>query len=315
MSDELFVGIDVSKDKFDVASEPSCLAGTWSSDPAGIRRLVKALRTVGPELIVLESTGSYHRALVNALDAAELPVAVINPRQTRDFAKADGLLAKTDGIDAAALAKYAARMRPPRRILPDATQQHLQALVARRDDLVAMTAAEKNRRENAPAWLRRDLDKHIRWLKREVATLEAKIRSVTQADARRRDDDELMTSVPGVGAVTAFTLAGCLPELGRLDRKQIAALVGVAPFNCDSGRHEGTRRGWGGRARVRRPLYMAALSARTHNPVIRELYDRLVARGKPGKVALVACMHKLLTILNAMLKNRTHWDPEIAAAA
>lgn len=315
MVHELCIGIDVSKDKFDVAGEPACFTGSFGNSPTGIRDLVRALRLIKPQLIVLEATGPYHRALVNALDTAGLPVRVMNPRAVRRFAQADGLLAKTDGIDAAVLARYGARMRPMVRELPDATGQQLQMLVERRRDLVEMMTAEKNRREAASPWLLRKLDKHLRHLKGEVAAVEEKLHAVMQSNSRRWLDYLLLLTVPGVGQVTAFTLVGLLPELGRLNRQEIAALVGVAPFNCDSGRHQGTRRCWGGRAQVRSVLYMATVSACRHNPVIREFYERLIGRGKPGKVALVACMRKLLTILTAMLRDCTPWRPELAQAA
>ncbi len=316
MSHELFVGIDVSKDQFDVASEPSSFTASFDNTAEGIRELVRQLRWIKPQLIVLEATGCYHKALVNALDAAGLPVRVMNPRVVRRFAQADGILAKTDGIDAAALAKYAARMSPSVRELPDATGQQLQMLVGRRRDLADMITAEKNRREGATGWLLRKLNKHIRHLKCEVDAIEAKILSVLQSDARRWHDYLLLLTVPGVGQITAFTLVALLPELGRLNRQEIASLVGVAPYNCDSGRHQGTRRCWGGRAEVRSVLYMATVTARTHNPAIKVFYERLHDEyNKPGKVALIACERKLLTVLNAMLRDRTTWQPELAQAA
>jgi len=275
MAHQLCIGIDVSKDHFDVASEPSSYTSSFDNDVAGIRQLVGQLRLVKPHLIVLEATGPYHRPLVAALKAAGLPVRVMNPRIIRRFAQAQNLLAKTDRIDAAMLALYAARMRPLVRELPAALDEELQMLVGRRRDLVEMITAEKNRREAASPWLTSRLNKHIRDLQREVEMIEARILKILQSDARRWQDYELLLTVLGVGMVTAFTLVALLPELGRLSRQEIAALVGVAPFNCDSGRHQGARRCWGGRAPVRDTLYMATLTARTHNCVIRAFFERL----------------------------------------
>lgn len=312
---QLCIGIDVSKDKFDVASEPSSLEATFSNDADGIIALVGSLRLIKPRLIVLEPTGPYHQALVNALDTAQLPVRVVNARQVRCFAKADGQLAKTDEIDARTLALYAGRMRPIVRELPDERQQRLQELIQRRRDLVDMMTAEKNRRECASAWLLEELNESIQRLQEDIDRIEAIFRSIIEADRQRWLDHMLMLTVPGVGEVCSFTLIALLPELGRLTRKQIAALVGVAPFNCDSGQHKGQRRCWGGRAEVRNVLYMATLSARTHNSVIKAKYESMIANGKPPKVAIVACMRKLLGNLNAMLRDGTEWTPELAQPA
>lgn len=312
---QLFIGIDVSKDKFDVASSPSSFESTFANDPKGIRDLVRSLRLIKPQLIVLEPTGSYHVALRNALHAAGLPVRVVNARHTRCFIQADGELAKNDEIDASGLALYAERMRPIVREVPDKRQQQLRELMSRRLDLVKMMSAEKNRRECASPWILRKLNKHIRQLQAEIDAVEAKMTELLQADSQRWLHYQLLLTVPGVGKVCGFILLAMLPELGRINRKEIAALVGVAPFNFDSGRYEGKRRCWGGRAEVRRVLYMAAVSARRHNPIIKDFYERLTGQGKPPKLALVACMHKLLTILNAMLRNQTAWQPEIARAA
>jgi transposase len=316
MRPELNIGIDVSKDQFDVASEPSSFAGSYDHDAAGIRTLVGKLRLLQPRRVVLEATGPYHGNLVQALKAAGLPVVVMNPRVVRHFAQGTGVLAKTDGIDAAILALYGARMRPIVRELPDALGQELQRLVARRRAVKGMITAEKNRRQGADAWVKRRLDKHIRDLQREVEMIEKRIVCRLQSDAQRWADYRLLLTVPGVGSVTAFTLVAALPELGRLNRQEIAALVGVAPFNCDSGRHRGTRHCWGGRAPVREVLYMATLTARTHNPSIHACHERLYReKHKPFKVAQIACIRKLLCILNAMLRDRTPWREELAPAA
>jgi len=316
MGHELYIGIDVSKDQFDVASEPSSFAGSYDNDAVGIRALADQLRLLRPRLIVLEATGPYHRPLVSALKAAGLPVVVMNPRIVRHFAQGKGLLAKTDRLDAGILALYGACMRPIVRELPDALGQELQMLVARRRDLMDMITAEKNRRQGAGAWLTRRLEKHLRDLQGEVERIDARIVRLLQSDARRWESYRLLLTVPGVGTVTAFTLVALLPELGRLSRQEIAALVGVAPFNCDSGRQRGTRHCWGGRAPVREVLYMATLTACTHNPSIRAFHHRLHHQyKKPFKVVHIACIRKLLCILNAMLRDRAAWRPELAAAA
>jgi transposase len=313
---QLYIGIDVSKDKFDVASEPSSWQGSWDNTPAGIIELVRALRLAQPAGIVLEATGGYHKPLAHALQAAGLPAAVVNPKRVRHFAQAHGLLAKSDRIDAAVLARFAAQVRPIVRELPDALGQQLQMLVHRRQDLVDMIVAEKNRCEAADKWLLGQIRAHIRHLQRQVEKIEKRILQLLRSDQRRWEDYLLLLTVPGVGPVTAFTLVALLPELGRVSRRQIAALVGVAPFNCDSGRHRGTRRCWGGRRQVRDVLYMATVSARTHNPSIKRFYEHLREEDrKPSKVALIACERKLLTILNAMLRERTPWRPELAPAA
>jgi transposase len=312
---QLFIGIDVSKDDFHVASSPSSFRATFANDPEGIRDLVRSLRLIKPQLIVLEPTGSYHVALRNALHAADLPVRVVNARHTRCFIQADGELAKNDDIDAAGLALYAERMRPIVREVPDERQQQLRELMSRRLDLVEMMSAEKNRRECASPWILRKLNKHIRELQADIDAVEAKMTALLQADSQRWLRYQLLLTVPGVGKVCGFILLAMLPELGRINRKEVAALVGVAPFNFDSGRYEGKRCCWGGRSEVRRVLYMAAVSARKHNPIIKDFYERLTGSGKPPKVALVACMRKLLTILNAMLRNQTPWQPETALTA
>ena len=316
-----FIGIDVAKATLDVATldgtaEPAPLLGaltTAPNDDAGHAALVAALTPLAPTLIVLEATGGYERAVTVALAAAGLPVVVVNPRQVRDFAKATGHLAKTDRLDAALLARFAAQVRPACRPVPDATTQALRDVLGRRHQLVSMLTQERNRLAQARAGaIRRDLQQHIRWLERRVHTTDDDLRQLVEASSLWRVRDQLLQSVPGVGPVTAQMLLAHLPELGTLSRKQIAALVGVAPLNRDSGQWRGRRQVWGGRAPVRAALYMAAFAGVRHNAVLRAFYQRLRAAGKPAKVALVATMHKLLTILNAMLAHQTAWRPTSA---
>jgi transposase len=305
------VGIDVSKASLEIAVAPS--GERWTSDttPAALEVLVQRLRAVAPTVIVVEATGGYERALVAHCAAAALPIAVINPRQTRAFAQALGRTAKTDLLDAAVLAEFGARVAPAPRAVADAATQALAALVLRRRQLLEMIGMERSRLDQAPPTGRitRDLRHHIRWLERRLDDVDDEIGTTIQASPIWRVQDDLLRSVPGIGPTTARTLLAELPELGRLDRRAIAALVGVAPFNCDSGQYRGQRHIWGGRASVRTALYMAALVASRYNPVLRTFYQRLRAAGKPGKVALVAVMRKLLTTLNAMIKHETPWNP------
>lgn len=304
------VGIDVSKSSLAIAVFPS--GERWTSDttPAALEALVQRLRAVTPTVVVVEATGGYERALVAHCAAAALPVAVINPRQTRAFAQALGRTAKTDTVDAAVLAEFGARVAPAPRPVADAATQALAALVTRRRQLLEMIGMERSRLDQAPPTgkITRDLRQHIRWLERRLADVDDEIGTAIQASPIWRVHDDLLRSVPGIGPTTARTLLAELPELGRLDRRAIAALVGVAPFNCDSGQFRGQRHIWGGRASVRTALYMAALVASRYNPVLRVFYQRLRAAGKPGKLALVAVMRKLLTTLNAMIKHETPWN-------
>jgi len=310
-----YVGIDVSKIELEVAVRPTGECWTEKNSASGIADLGRRLSKMSPELIVLEATGGLEMPLATALVTAGLRVAVINPRRARDFAKSLGRLAKTDRIDAHDLAEFGERVRPEVRALPDQAAQELAALVARRQDLVAIRVAEQNRRSTALPDIQTRIDEHLAWLDEEIADLEAEIARRVQENTVWRETADILDSAPGVGQITAFKLVTGVPELGQLDRKQIAALVGVAPFNKDSGKKRGLRRVWGGRAQARSALYMATLAATRFNPVIREFYQRLVAAGKPKKVALTACMRKLLTILNAMVKNRTRWQvPQPAAA-
>jgi transposase len=306
---ELFVGIDVAKDHLDVALRPGEQLLRLGNDEAGIAALLDHLQAQSPALVVLEATGGLEMAAVVALAAVGLPVVVANPRQVRDFAKATGRLAKTDRLDARAIAHFAEVVRPPLRPLPDAQTQELAALLARRRQVVEMIVAEKNRLGRASAKVRPAISEHIAWLEGSLTELERELGDWIKGSPVWREKEDLLRSVPGVGPVLSVTLLARLPELGRLSREQIAALVGVAPFNRDTGRVRGKRVVWGGRGAVRAVLYMAAVTASRCNPVIARFYARLIAAGKPAKVALTACMHKLLTILNAMAKSGTPWQP------
>jgi len=309
----VFVGIDVSKAQLDVALRPEDRFAA-PNDETGIARIVDRLRSAGPTLIVLEATGGLELPLAGALVAAGLPVVVVNPRQIRDFAKATGRLAKTDALDAAVLAHFAEAIRPTPRALPDEQTQALSALLTRRRQLLEMLAAEKNRLSQASSPVRKSVRAHIAWLQRALTQVDRDLAHAIQQSPVWQEKEALLRTVPGVGPVLATTVLAELPELGTLTHKQIAALVGVAPLNRDSGTLRGKRTVWGGRAPVRTALYMAALVATRFNPVIAVFYHRLRQAGKAKMVALVACMHKLLTILNAMLKHRTPWHPTPGAS-
>lgn len=306
-----FVGIDVAKDHLDVASRPGDAPWRVAHDRAGIAELVARLSRLRPRLVVLEATGGLETLVALELGTAGVPVAVVNPRQVRDFARATNVLAKTDRLDARVLAHFAEATRPVPRPMPDAATRELQALVSRRQDLQGMLVAERNRRSGAHPTLQAALDEHIAWLRRQVDDLDRTLDQTLRASPLWRAQDDLLQSVKGVGPVLSATLLAGLPELGTLDRHAIAALVGVAPFARESGRQAGQRHIWGGRAQIRAPLFMATLAAVRSNPVIHACYARLVDAGKPHKVALVACMRKLLTILNAMVRDGTHWQPAL----
>ena len=302
-----FVGIDVSKAQVDVAVRPTGKRWTLPYDQTGIEGLIPQIVDLEPALVLLEATGGLELPLVAALAAAALPVVVVNPRQVRDFAKATGTLAKTDTLDAGVLAHFADAVRPEVRPLKDAETQVLNSLTARRHQVMTMLVSEKNRLGSAIGAVTPRIEAHIAWLEQELSDLDKGLRQTLRRSPVWREKDDLLRTVPGVGEQLSLTLLANLPELGTLNRRQIAALVGVAPYNRDSGTRRGKRAVWGGRSRVRAVLYMGALVASRHNPAIRDFYQRLLAAGKPKKVALVASMRKLLVILNSMLKHGSSW--------
>jgi transposase len=313
MDAPVFIGIDVSKAELAIAVYPGEEAWTSGTTAADLDHLVSRLRGRQPALVVLEATGGYETPLAAACAGAALPVAVVNPRQVRAFAQALGRTAKTDAIDARVLALFAARVQPAPRPVPDAATQALAALVARRRQLLDMLGAEQRRLAQATTTpVRRDLRTHIRWLERRLADVDDDLTRAIQGSPIWRVQEDLLQSVPGIGPTTARTLLAELPELGHLDRRRIAALVGVAPFNRDSGQWRGHRTIGGGRASVRSTLYMAALVASRHNPRLRAFYQRLRTAGKAPKVALVAVMRKLLTIVNAMIRHQQPWTSTTA---
>ena len=300
----VFVGIDVSKNRLDIHVRPAGTAFSVARDPNGLADLVQRFLSLMPKLIVLEATGGFEVTVAAALAGVGLPLAVVNPRQMRDFARACGQLAKTDALDAKTIALFAERVQPEPRPVPDAAARMLTDLVARRRQVVEMITAEGNReREARDAALAERIAAHVRWLRQELAAIERDLDAAVKASPAWRADEQLLTSVPGVGR----TLLADLPELRALDRRKIAALVGVAPLNRDSGAMRGRRVVQGGRGSVRAVLYMAALVATRRNAAVRALYERLRSAGRPAKVALTACMRKLLTILNAMLRSRQPW--------
>jgi transposase len=310
MSESLCLGIDVSKAQLDVACYPLKERPTFANDDAGIAELVRYVDQLQPHLVVMEATGGYEVCAACQLAASDLPVAVVNPRQVRDFAKSRNRLAKTDAIDASVLAEFAHVNQPEPRPLPDLAAQELRALVTRRRQLLGMLRAESNRLDTAPSCLQASIKQHIAWLRKQIEALDDDLERTIRSSPVWREKEQLLRTVPGVGPTTSAMLVAHLPELGALNRRQIAALVGVAPFNRDSGIFRGKRTCWGGRAPVRAALYMATLAATRHNPVIRRFYHRLKQAGKVSKVALTACMRKLLTILNAMVKANQPWRPE-----
>jgi transposase len=307
------VGIDVSKSELVIAVPSSGDRWTSPTTPDGLAALVTRLRALGPNIVVLEATGGYDVPVAVACATAGLPVAVVNPRQIRAFAQALGRTAKTDPIDAEVIALFGERVRPEPRALPDAETQALAELVARRRQLLDMLIAERHRLAQATTpVIRRDVQKHVTWLEKRVTDVDGQMQTRIQNSPAWRATDDLLRSVPSIGPAVSRSLIAELPELGQLDRRQIAALVGVAPFNCDSGRFRGKRMIWGGRASVRQALYMAALVATRYNAPLRTFYQRLLTVGKPKKLALVAVMRKLLTILNAMVKHKKSWQPTAA---
>jgi transposase len=307
-----YVGIDVAKNRLDIAIRPSGECQQVGNDERGIRYVVSRLRKVRPTLVILEATGGLEQPVAAALAVAGLPVVVVNPRQVRDFAKAVGKLAKTDTLDAKVLVQFAEAVRPEPRQLPDKQAQLISATLLRRRQIIAMITSEENRLSTAPKPIRRRIEVHLRWLRKELERTNEELEQIVQESPIWLEKAALLRSVPGVGPTLSVTLLAELPELEHLNRKKLAALVGVAPVNRDSGTLRGVRTVWGGRSGVRTVLYMATLCAVRFNSTIKAFYERLLSKGKPKKVALTACMRKLLTILGAMLRNRTPWQPPTA---
>lgn len=308
---EQFVGVDVSKDTLDVHIKPSGKQLHVTNDDGGVAQILELLKEVCPVLIVMEATGGLEVGLASELAGAQLPAAVINPRQARDFAKATGQLAKTDQVDAAMLAAFAQAIRPQTRPLKDADTRALNDLVSRRRQLIAMRVQETLRLGTATSKpMQKSLNNHIAWLDKQIGQIDSDLSNRLRQSELWRAKDDLLQGIPGVGSVTSMTMLAKCPELGTLSRREIAALTGVAPLANDSGKHRGKRFIWGGRAEVRAVLYMAAIAAMRCNHPIKAFAARLKLAGKPAKVVIVACMRKLLTIMNAMLKSNTAWKPQ-----
>lgn len=306
--DKIHAGIDVSKATLDVAITNQKEVKSFLNSESGIKQIVSYLKKQVPILTIMEATGGLEKLLAASLVEASIPVVVVNPRQVRDFARAKGKLAKTDSIDARILAEFACEIHPEVRPLSDKQTEEIKAMLVRRQQLVEMITMENNRLWSADIRVKPSIDEHIQWLKQGLKNIDKDLENKIQHSPIWREKDDLLKSVPGVGPVLSITLLGALPELGNLNRKQIAALAGVAPFNRDSGKFRGKRTTRGGRARVRASLYMATLVATRFNPVIKAHYQHLLETGKVKKVALIACMRKLLTILNSMLKHHTSWN-------
>jgi transposase len=308
---DVFVGIDVSKSRLDIAVRPSGEIWQCSNDEAGFATLVPKLRTLEPKLVVMEATGGYQAPVVAALTVAGIAVAVVNPRQVRDFGRATGQLAKTDTLDADVIARFAEALKPEPRPIADAETQALQALVMRRRQLVDMIVAETNRLATAQQPVRQDIHEHISWMKRRLKDVDDDLYTSLKKSPLWRVKEQILRSAPGIGRITTCALVAQLPELGTLTARKISALVGVAPFNRDSGTLRGRRVTWGGRAAVRHALYMATLTAIRCSPTLGAFYERLRQAGKPAKVAHVACMRKLLVRLNAMVRTGTSWTEDV----
>jgi transposase len=308
LKEKVYVGIDVSKDSLDLVILPSQEKGQYSNDEAGIDKLISRLKELLVELVVMEPTGGLEAPVAAALSTEDIRVAIVNARQIKEYARATGRLAKTDMIDARVMAEFGLAIKPMARPLRDEEADEIKAMVSRRRQLLEMMTAEKNRRAVARQHLKADIQAHIDWLKKELEEMDGDLRKRIEGSPLWQVKDNLLQSIPGVGKVLSATILAELPELGRLNRRQIAALVGVAPYNRDSGQMRGRRTIWGGRASIRRVLYMATLASTRHNPVIGAFYRRLVGRGKAKKVALVACMRRLLTIMNAILKTGRAWQ-------
>jgi transposase len=308
----VFIGIDVSKERLDCYCRPTGTAFSCDNTSTGITDLIQRVQAQQPRLIVLEATGGLERPVVAAIFAAQLPMVVVNPRQVRDFARAIGQLAKTDRIDAAVIAHFGEAVNPEVRPLPDHLTQQMDAMMTRRRQLVQMLATERNHLVSAPAQVQNYVKEHISQLEELIKKLDQDIDQMITGSPIWKTKEDLLQSVKGVGPVLSRTLLAELPELGQLSRQEISKLVGVAPLNNDSGKYKGKRSCWGGRASVRGPLYMATLAATRYNPVIKEFYERLIAKGKAKKVAIVACMRKMLITLNAIVKSNKPWDASFA---
>lgn len=305
---DIYIGIDVCKDWLDVEGYPESHRARLANDEAGHLALIELLGPLTPQCIILEATGGLELPAASALARAQMPVFIVNPRQARDFAKGLGLLAKTDQVDAFALARFGEGVKPTPRPLKSEELRQLEAILTRRRQLVEMVTAEKNRKAKAPNGIAKEIDEHLAWLAKRIKNADTDLSDAIKKSPVWQAKSDLLNSIPGVGKVTVNTLLAELPELGQLNRQKIAALVGICPFNRDSGSHRGKRRIWGGRTSVRSALYMAALVATRHNTVINAFYQKLLAAGKMKKVALVACMRKLLTTMNTMVQNKTHWQ-------
>jgi len=308
-----WVGIDVSKSSLDVYLRPSTKRFQLENQASGIAQLIRQLQSFEIQQVILEASGGLELDAAQALQEHGFAVSIINPRQGRDFAKASGKLAKTDRIDASVLAHFGQAMQPAITVLSSASEQALQEAVTRRRQLVEMLTAEKNRQGKMRGKMRQNIDAHLEWLEERIRELDQEIEQLSHSQAEWQSRISLLKSVPGIGSVIATTLVAALPELGQVSDKRISALVGVAPFNRDSGKYRGSRTIWGGRSSVRAVLYMGVLVAVRHNPVLSAFYARLLAQGKAKKVALIACMHKLLRILNAMIRDGRPWQPPAAA--
>jgi transposase len=308
MDKQNFIGIDIAKDSMEVTIHENKECWNFANNEKGLTKLVTKVRKLSPCLIVMEATGGYEITVAAELQSNGFPVAVVNPRHIRDFARSAGILAKTDTLDARVIARFAATIQPPARELPVEETRKLAAILARRRQEITMLTMEKNRWKQADPDVKGRIKEHIDWLEKELDDIDKELRKKVEESSEMKEKSEILRSVPGVGPNLAFTLLADFPELGTLNRKQTAALSGVAPFNRDSGTLRGKRTVWGGRGTVRSAAYMAAFAATRFNPILKSFYERLIAAGKSFKVAIVACMRKLLCILNAMLKNHTTWD-------
>ena len=311
MEKDIYIGIDIAKDSMEVMAYEGKEHWAYTNDEKGLSKLLMKMKRLSPCLIVLEATGGYETTVAAELQNKGFPVAVVNPRYIRDFARSTGILAKTDILDAQVIARYAATVKPTPRVLPSEETRELGVIIMRRRQVVTMLTAENNRFQTADPAVKERIKLHIKWLEHELDDINKELKQKVQDNPDWKEKDEILQSVPGVGPNLSTTLLADFPELGKLNRKQVAALGGVAPFNRDSGKLRGKRSIWGGRDMVRTATYMATFSAIRFNPLLKSFFDRLTAAGKSFKTAMVACMRKLLCILNAMLKNRTHWNSSV----